>query len=151
MADAPRTISVDQTKLSTRIFDDLVTPKFPAETRYELKDRYWSLAGDPAVHLEFTMVPDQATLDAIRWDMETIYQAGSMAGFELVADVLQLQFVDRLMLLKSLTYTDTPNLMDRLTGSMPSIRQGEGERKPDNNPLMNVGDKMMSMLPRRGY
>lgn len=145
----PQPIKID--KLSNRIFDELVKPRIPENTAYEIKTRYWALAGDPAAHLQFTMIPDQDSLDAVKYEMDTIIEAGSMAGFELIADVLQLKFVDKLMTLKSLTYTDTPNLMDRMTGSIPSIKMSDADRKADNQPLVNVGDKMLGMLPRRGY
>ena len=145
----PQPIKID--KLSNRIFDELVKPRIPEDTAYEIKTRYWALAGDPAAHLQFTMIPDQDSLDAVKYEMDTIIEAGSMAGFELIADVLQLKFVDKLMTLKSLTYTDTPNLMDRMTGSIPSIKMSDADRKADNQPLVNVGDKMLGMLPRRGY
>ena len=145
----PQPIKID--KLSNRIFDELVKPRIPEETAYEIKTRYWALAGDPAAHLQFTMIPDQDSLDAVKYEMDTIIEAGSMAGFELIADVLQLKFVDKLMTLKSLTYTDTPNLMDRMTGSIPSIKMSDADRKADNQPLVNAGDKMLGMLPRRGY
>lgn len=138
-------------KLSNRIFEELVSPKFPKDTEFELRDRYWALAGEPASHLQFTLIPDQDTLDAVKYEMDTILEAGSMEGFELITDVLELKFVDKLMTLKSLTYTDTPNLMDRLTGSMPSIKMSDADRKADTQPLVSVGDKMMQMLPRRGY
>lgn len=145
----PQPIKID--KLSNRIFDELVKPRIPENTAYEIKTRYWALAGDPAAHLQFTMIPDQDSLDAVKYEMDTIIEAGSMAGFELIADVLQLKFIDKLMTLKSLTYTDTPNLMDRMTGSIPSIKMSDADRKADNQPLVNVGDKMLGMLPRRGY
>lgn len=145
----PQPIKID--KLSNRIFDELVKPRIPEDTAYEIKTRYWALAGDPAAHLQFTMIPDQDSLDAVKYEMDTIIEAGSMAGFDLIADVLQLKFVDKLMILKSLTYTDTPNLMDRMTGSIPSIKMSDADRKADNQPLVNVGDKMLGMLPRRGY
>ena len=145
----PQPIKID--KLSNRIFDELVKPRIPENTAYEIKTRYWALAGDPAAHLQFTMIPDQDSLDAVKYEMDTIIEAGSMAGFEHIADVLQLKFVDKLMTLKSLTYTDTPNLMDRMTGSIPSIKMSDADRKADNQPLVNVGDKMLGMLPRRGY
>lgn len=144
-----KTITIDENKLSNKIFDGLVLPRIP-ETEYEIKKRYWALAGDPATQLEFTLIPDQATLDAIKWEAETIYQVGSMEGLELVSDVLQIKFTDGLMLLKSLTYTDTPNLMDRMTGSIPSIKAQEGERKNEQNPLYSVGEHMMQLLPNRG-
>lgn len=145
----PQPIKID--KLSNRIFDELVKPRIPEDTAYEIKTRYWALAGDPAAHLQFTMIPDQDSLDAVKYEMDTIIEAGSMAGFELIADVLQLKFIDKLMTLKSLTYTDTPNLMDRMTGSIPSIKMSDADRKADNQPLVSVGDKMLGMLPRRGY
>lgn len=145
----PQPIKID--KLSNRIFDELVKPRIPENTAYEIKTRYWALAGDPAAHLQFTMIPDQDSLDAVKYEMDTIIEAGSMAGFEHIADVLQLKFVDKLMTLKSLTYTDTPNLMDRMTGSIPSIKMSDADRKADNQPLVSVGDKMLGMLPRRGY
>lgn len=145
----PQPIKID--KLSNRIFDELVKPRIPEDTAYEIKTRYWALAGDPAAHLQFTMIPDQDSLDAVKYEMDTIIEAGSMAGFELIADVLQLKFVDKLMTLKSLTYTDTPNLMDRMTGSIPSIKMSDVSQKADNQPLVSVGDKMLGMLPRRGY
>ena len=145
----PQPIKID--KLSNRIFDELVKPRILENTAYEIKTRYWALAGDPAAHLQFTMIPDQDSLDAVKYEMDTIIEAGSMAGFELIADVLQLKFIDKLMTLKSLTYTDTPNLMDRMTGSIPSIKMSDADRKADNQPLVNVGDKMLGMLPRRGY
>lgn len=145
----PQPIKID--KLSNRIFDELVKPRIPENTAYEIKTRYWALAGDPAAHLQFTMIPDQDSLDAVKYEMDTIIEAGSMAGFEHIADVLQLKFIDKLMTLKSLTYTDTPNLMDRMTGSIPSIKMSDADRKADNQPLVNVGDKMLGMLPRRGY
>lgn len=145
----PQPIKID--KLSNRIFDELVKPRIPENTAYEIKTRYWALAGDPAAHLQFTMIPDQDSLDAVKYEMDTIIEAGSMAGFELIADVLQLKFIDKLMTLKSLTYTDTPNLMDRMTGSIPSIKMSDADRKADNQPLVSVGDKMLGMLPRRGY
>lgn len=145
----PQPIKID--KLSNRIFDELVKPRIPENTAYEIKTRYWALAGDPAAHLQFTMIPDQDSLDAVKYEMDTIIEAGSMAGFEHITDVLQLKFVDKLMTLKSLTYTDTPNLMDRMTGSIPSIKMSDADRKADNQPLVNVGDKMLGMLPRRGY
>lgn len=138
-------------KLSNKIFDDLVSPRFPKETAFELRERYWALAGDPAAHLQFTIIPDEDTRDAIKYEMETIIQAGSMEGFELITDVLELEFIDKLMMLKSLTYTDTPNLMDRLTGSMPSIKMSDADRKADNQPLLNVGDRMMNMISQRRY
>lgn len=145
----PQPIKID--KLSNRIFDELVKPRIPEDTAYEIKTRYWALAGEPAAHLQFTMIPDQDSLDAVKYEMDTIIEAGSMAGFELIADVLQMKFIDKLMTLKSLTYTDTPNLMDRMTGSIPSIKMSDADRKADNQPLVNVGDKMFGMLPRRGY
>lgn len=150
MTDAPPRLSVE--KISNKIFDELVNPKLPGETQYELRKRYWSLAGEPATHLEFTHVPDQATLDAIKWEMETIYQAGSMPGFELVSDVLQLSMVNRLMLLKSPTYTEEPNLMHMMMGAMPNLKANERERPPDTNPPnYAIGDKLISLIPRRGY
>lgn len=148
MADLPPRLSVD--KISNKIFDELVNPKLPEKTNYELRERYWSLASGPATHLEFTHIPDHATLEAIQWEMETILQAGTMQGFEQVADVLQLSFVDRLMLLKSPTYTQEPNLMHMMMGVIPSVKAAEGERKPDNTTLPIVGDAMMKILPRRG-
>lgn len=148
MADLPPRLTVD--KISNKIFDDLVNPKFPKDTNFELQKRYWSLAGEPATNLEFTHIPDQATLEAIKWDQETIMQAGSMQGFELVNDLLQLSFINKLMLMKSLTYTAEPNLMHMMMGAMPSVKASEGDRKPDNTTLPIVGDAMMKMLPRRG-
>lgn len=145
----PTPLKID--KLSNRIFDELVSPRIPKDTSYELKSRYWALAGDPAAHLQFTLIPDQESLDAVKYEMDTIIEAGSMAGFELITDVLQLKFVDKLMTLKSLTFTDTPNLMDRLTGSIPSIKMSDADRKADDQPLVSAADKMMSMLPRRGF
>lgn len=142
-------IKVD--KLSNKIFDELVSPRIPAKTGYELKSRYWALAGDPAAHLQFTLIPDADTLDAIKYEMKTILEAGSMEGFEEITDVLQLEFIDKLMMLKSLTYTDTPNLMDRLTGSMPSIKMSDSDRRADNQPMVNVGDRMMNLLTQRRY
>lgn len=147
MAEQP--IKID--KLSNKIFDELVTPRIPGDTDFELKKRYWALAGDPAAHLQFTLIPDEYTLDAVKYEMDTIIEAGSMEGFELITDVLELKFVDKLMMLKSLTYTDTPNLMDRLTGSMPSIKMSDADRKADNQPLIAAGDRMLNMLPKRGF
>lgn len=147
----PTTIvrSPEQNRLSQKIFDELVTPRFPNKTNYELKDRYWALANAPATHLEFTIIPDEYTHKAMLWDMDTLYRLGSMEGMELIHDVLQLQFVDKEMLLKSIAYSDTPNLMDRMTGSLPAFKAAEQERKPESSGLQGMGDKLMSLIPGR--
>lgn len=145
----PPTVRPPDTKLSNKIFDELVVPKLPTDTKYELQKRYWGLAGSPATHQEFTIIPDEYTLDCVKWDAQTLYMLGTMEGFELFSDIMQLQFVNSEMILKSIAFSDTPNLMDRMTGSMPSLRMSEGERKPDQSSLQSIGDKMLSILPGR--
>lgn len=147
----PTTIvrSPEQNKLSQKIFDELVTPRFPKETDYELTKRYWALASEPATHLEFTIVPDEFTHKAMMWDMDTLYRLGTMQGMELVHDVMQLQFVNKEMLLKSVAYSDTPNLMDRMTGSLPALKTAEAERKPESGGMQGLGDRLMNIIPGR--
>lgn len=132
--------------LSDRIYEGLINPKIPQDKK--LPDRYWALAGEPATHLEFTLLPDRATLHGVLEEARDIYMTGCLEGFEDVADIQQLRIVNKLMLMKSVAYTDTPNLMDRLLTGLPSFRLTETERKPDTSFYGPIWDGLMKISRR---
>lgn len=132
--------------LSDRVFDGLINPKIPNDKR--LPERYWALAGDPATHLEFTLLPDRATLYGVLDEARDIYMTGCLEGFEDVSDIQQLRIINKMMLMKSVAYTDTPNLMDRLLTGLPSFRMTETERKPDTTFMAPVYEGLMKLAGR---
>ena len=146
---APPVVRIPKEKLSDQIYRTLVTPSIPEKTNYKLHDRYWALSDDPSYHMEFSLIPDEDSLDGILDAHNLICIAGSMEGLDLFADIMQLKFVNKLMLLKSIAYSDTPNLMDRLTASMPSFRSQESERRPDTANTGLFGSDLMAMVRGR--
>lgn len=125
------------------LFHQLIDPDVPKET--ELHQSHWALAGDPAAHLEFTNIPDKTTLAAVWHDVDRLYMLCALDGLSAYQNQQQLKLINRLMLLKSVGYSDSPTLMDRLLTTVPIMRAGERQQRPDNGFYAQIAEYLTNM------